>query len=245
MITGLGGLVKELRKETSVPYEEIPGFPEFTVERHSGQLLLGSIEEARVALLQGRFHTDEGYSLQQATFPIRVLKGLGADTLVVSSLAGGMNPLWSIGEFMLIDDHINLLGDSPLVGPNDEFFGPRFPDMSEPYDIELQELAQASAIELGIQLHQGVYAAVKGPAFGTRAEYRVLKALGADVVGMSTVPEVLVARHMGMRVLGVSLISDECFSGSLRPVEVRKIISVAKAAEPEFTRLVKHILGRL
>jgi len=242
--TGLGGLADEIDVVEAIPYQDVPGFPVPTVETHSGRLVLGRLGSTPVVAMQGRFHRYEGYSLQQVAFPVRVLKALGAETLVVSNVSGGMNPLWKAGELVLIDDHINLLGDSPLVGPNPDELGPRFPDMSEPYDAELQRVTQEAAMELGIRLHRGVYVAVPGPALETRAEYRMLRALGADLVGMSTVPEVIVARHMGMRVLGLSIITDECLPDALEPVDVTKIIAVASKAEPDLTRLVAHVVTK-
>jgi purine-nucleoside phosphorylase len=195
--------------------------------------------------MQGRFHRYEGYSLQQVTYPVRVMRSLGAEVLVVSNAAGGMNPLWRAGELVLLDDHLNLLGDSPLIGPNADELGPRFPDMSEPYDRELQGLATDAALELRIRLHRGVYVAVSGPALETRAEYRMLRSLGADIVGMSTVPEVIVARHMDMRVLGLSIITDECLPDALEPVDVETIIAVAARAEPNLTRLITKVVAQL
>ena len=243
--TGLGALSDVIDVDTTIPYDELDGFPEPTVETHSGRLVLGMLGGTPVVAMQGRFHRYEGYSLEQITFPIRVLKLLGADTLVVSNVSGGMNPLWGVGELVLLDDHINLLGDSPLIGPNDDRFGPRFPDMSEPYDRELQELASAAALDLGIRLNRGVYVAVPGPQLETRAEYRMLRRMGADVVGMSTVPEVIVACHMGMRVLGVSIITDACLPDALEPVDVSRIIAAAGAAEPHLTRLIERVVGQI
>ena len=243
--TGLGALAEEIDVDEAVPYDEIPGFPEPTVESHSGRLVLGSLAGTPVVAMQGRFHRYEGYSLQEVTFPVRVLRHLGAGTLVVSNISGGMNPLWRAGELVLIDDHINLLGDSPLVGPNVDDFGPRFPDMSEPYDRELQRLTMDAALDLGIRLNRGVYVAVSGPQLETRAEYRMLRALGADVVGMSTVPEVIVARHMSMRVLGLSIITDECFPDALEVADIAEIIAAAKEAEPDLTRLITRVVSQL
>jgi purine-nucleoside phosphorylase len=243
--TGLGRLAEEISVETTIPYEDVPGFPVPTVETHSGRLVLGHLGDTPVVAMQGRFHRYEGYSLQRVTFPVRVLKALGAGTLVVSNVSGGMNPLWRAGELVLIHDHINLLGDSPLVGSNADELGPRFPDMSEPYEPALQELALRSASELGIRLNRGVYVAVPGPALETRAEYRMLRLLGADVVGMSTVPEVIVARHMGMRVLGFSIITDECLPDALEPVDVATILAVAARAEPDLTRLTTRVVEQL
>jgi purine-nucleoside phosphorylase len=243
--TGLGGLADEVDVEVRIPYGEIPGFPLSTVESHAGQLLVGALAGKRVVAMQGRFHRYEGYSMQQIAFPVRVLQALGAKTLMVSNACGGMHPLWSPGDLMLIADHINLLGDNPLVGPNDDRLGPRFPDMSEPYDAELRALARAVALEQGIAVREGVYVAVAGPNLETRAEYRMLRAIGADVVGMSTVPEVIVARHMGMRVLGVSIITDQCLPDALVPASVEQIIAVARRAEPRLTALIRGVLERL
>ncbi|HET9986683.1 MAG TPA: purine-nucleoside phosphorylase [Longimicrobiales bacterium] len=243
--TGLGGLADEIEVETAIAYDEIPNFPLSTVETHTGRLLFGRLGDRSVAAMQGRFHRYEGYSLQEVTFPVRVLRLLGAETLLVSNAAGGMNPLWDPGDLVLLDDHINLLGENPLIGPNLDELGPRFPDMSEPYDRELQWLAEDSALELGIPLRRGVYVAVAGPNLETRAEYRMLRGLGADVVGMSTVPEVIVARHAGMRVLGVSIITDACLPDALEPVDIQTIIRTANEAEPKLTRLFRTVVERL
>lgn len=243
--TGLGHLAEQLETVARVPYQEIPGFPLSTVESHAGQLLLGMLAGRNVGAMQGRFHRYEGYSLQQIAFPVRVLKALGARTLVVSNACGGMHPLWRPGDLMLIADHINLLGDNPLVGPNDAARGPRFPDMSAAYDAALRALARAVALELGIPLREGVYVAVTGPNLETRAEYRMLRALGADVVGMSTVPEVIVAVHQGMRVLGISIITDQCLPDALEPASVERILAVARSAEPKLTALIRGVLERL
>lgn len=240
--TGLGGLAERIEVEAAIPYEEIPGFPLSTVESHSGRLLLGHLGEKPVAAMQGRFHRYEGYSLQQVTFPVRVMRALGAEVLLVSNACGGMNPLWSPGDLVLISDHLNLLGDNPLVGPNVEALGPRFPDMSAPYDPELRALAQRVALESGIPLHSGVYAAVAGPNLETRAEYRMLRALGADVVGMSTVPEVIVAVHGGMRVLGISIITDACLPDALEVADIERIIGTAREAEPRLTAVVEGVV---
>lgn len=243
--TGLGALADMVDVDVVIPYEELPGFPVPTVETHSGRLVIGTLGGTSVIVMQGRFHRYEGYSLQEITFPVRVLARLGVETLVVSNVSGGMNPLWSVGELVLIDDHINLLGDSPLIGPNVDDFGPRFPDMSEPYDQELQTKAMESALALGLRLNRGVYVAVPGPQLETRAEYRMLRALGADIVGMSTVPEVIVARHMSLRVLGLSIITDACLPDALEAVDVSKIIAAAASAEPHLTRLIERVVGQL
>lgn len=245
MGTGLAGLAEEIEVQAVVPYEDIPHFPLSTLETHPGRLILGHLAGTPVVAMQGRFHRYEGYSLQEVTFPVRVLKLLGAEILVVSGISGGMNPLWRAGELVLLDDHINLLGDNPLVGENLDDLGPRFPDMSEPYDRGLQELAQEAALKAGIRLNRGVYVALTGPNPETRAEYRMLRLMGADVVGMSTVPEVIVARHMGMRVLGLSIITDECFPDALEPVDVRKIIGIAMEAQPRLTGLIREVVAQL
>jgi purine-nucleoside phosphorylase len=243
--TGLGGLAREIAVAAEVPYQGIPGFPLSTVETHAGKLLLGRLGGRPVVAMQGRFHRYEGYDLQQVTFPVRVMHALGARTLVVSNACGGMNPLWAPGDLVLLSDHINLLGDNPLVGPNDERLGPRFPDMSAPYDPGLRVLARAVALELGIVLREGVYVAVTGPNLETRAEYRMLRAIGADVVGMSTVPEVIVAGHQGMRTVGISIITDQCLPDALEPADIRRIIETAGRAEPQLTRLVTALVERL
>ena len=243
--TGLGRLADEIRSEAAIPYTDIPNFPLSTVETHSGRLLLGELEGRSVVAMQGRFHLYEGYDLRRVAFPVRVMHELGARTLVVSNACGGMHPLWSVGDLVVLDDHINLLGDNPLVGPNLDELGPRFPDMSEPYDRGLQDLAARVALDLRVTLRRGVYVAVPGPNLETRAEYRMLRLLGADVVGMSTVPEVIVARHMAMRVLGISIITDRCLPDALEPASVEAIIRVANEAEPHLTRLIRGVLREM
>lgn len=243
--TGLGGLARAMQVDAAVEYGDIPGFPLSTVESHSGRLLLGTLGGRRVVAMQGRFHRYEGYSLQQVTFPVRVLRALGARTLIVSNACGGMHPLWAPGDLMLIADHINLLGDNPLIGPHDAALGDRFPDMSAPYDAELRVVARAVALEQGLVLREGTYVAVQGPNLETRAEYRMLRALGADVVGMSTVPEVIVAVQGGMRVLGCSIITDQCLPDALEPASLERILAVAAVAEPKLTALVRGVLERL
>jgi len=243
--TGLGGLAKEIEVETVIPYEEIPDFPLSTVESHAGRLLLGRLRGRAVVAMQGRLHRYEGYSLQEVTFPVRVMRALGARTLVVTNVSGGMHPLWAAGDLVLIADHINLLGDNPLLGRNDDRLGPRFPDMSDPYDVEIRSLARKIALEQGVTLHEGVYVAVPGPNLETRAEYRMLRAMGADVVGMSTVPEVIVAIHGGMKVAGFSIITDQCLPDALVPVAIETILAIAARAEPGLTRLVGTLVERL
>jgi purine-nucleoside phosphorylase len=243
--TGLGRLASEIHSDVTIDYADIPGFPLSTVESHAGRLLCGTLGGKTVIAMQGRFHRYEGYSLQQVTFPVRVMKALGIDTLVVSNACGGLNPMWSAGDLMLIADHINLIGDSPLIGPNDERFGARFPDLSMPYDDSLRALARTVAADAKLPIREGIYVAVAGPNLETRAEYRFLRAIGADVVGMSTVPEVLVAIHSGMRVLGLSIITDMCLPDALEPATLERIVAVANTAEPKLTALVRGVLQRM
>ncbi|MFN2565685.1 MAG: purine-nucleoside phosphorylase [Gemmatimonadaceae bacterium] len=243
--TGLGRLGEEIDVSAAIDYAQIPGFPLSTVESHAGRLLCGRLAGKVVVAMQGRFHRYEGYSLAQVTFPVRVLRTLGARTLIVTNVCGGMHSLWAPGELMLIADHINLLGDNPLIGPNDDRLGVRFPDMSDPYDAGLRAIAREVAAAQRVVLREGVYVAVTGPNLETRAEYRMLRAIGADVVGMSTVPEVIVAVQGGMRVLGVSIITDQCLPDALEPADVATIIAVAGRAEPALTALVRGVLERL
>jgi purine-nucleoside phosphorylase len=243
--TGLGQLADEMHIDTEIPYDQIPHFPVSTVESHAGKLLFGTLGGKEVVAMQGRFHYYEGYTMQQIAFPVRVLKENGADTLFVSNACGGMNPNYKRGDIMLIRDHINFLGDNPLIGPNDDELGPRFPDMSDPYTERLREIAQNVALEEAIPMHQGVYIALSGPMLETKSEYRFLRLLGADVVGMSTVPEVIAAVHMGMDVLGVSVITDECFPDSLQPVNIEEILDAAAMAEPKMTKVVIRVLEKL
>lgn len=243
--TGLGGLAAEIQVEVAIPYADIPGFLVPTVESHAGRLLLGSLAGRRVAALQGRFHRYEGYPLDAVAFPVRVLHALGVRTLIVSNVSGGMHPLWAAGDLVLLADHINLLGDNPLVGRHHESEGQQFPDLTDAYDPGLRTLAKGVALEQGVTLREGVYVAVPGPNLETRAEYRVLRAMGGDVVGMSTVPEVIVARQLGVRVLGLSIITDLCLPDALEPASVERILAVAAAAEPRFTALVAGIVARL
>ena len=243
--TGLGGLAAAMDVEAAIPYDAVPGFPLSTVESHSGRLLLGTLGGQRVVAMQGRAHAYEGYSLRQVTFPVRVMRALGASTLVVSNACGGMHPEWAPGDLMLIADHINLLGDNPLIGPHEAWHGARFPDMSAPYDEALRALARSVAVEQGTTLREGTYVAVAGPNLETRAEYRMLRGLGADVVGMSTVPEVIVAVQGGMRVLGCSIITDQCLPDSLEPASIERILAVAGVAEPKLTALVRGVLERM
>ena len=243
--TGLGGLVKEIKIEHEIDYDKLPHFPLSTVESHNGKLIFGKIGNKNVVAMQGRFHYYEGYSMKQITYPVRVMKFLGVETLLVSNACGGMNPVYRKGDLMLMSDHINLLGDNPLIGKNEDELGPRFPDMSEAYNLGLIKLAEEVALENKIKVHKGVYIAVPGPNLETKAEYRFLRATGADVVGMSTIPENIVANHMGMKVLGISIITDECFPDSLKPVNVEEIIATAIEAEPKMTLIMKKVIEKL
>jgi purine-nucleoside phosphorylase len=243
--TGLGELAREIQAEATLPYESIPHFPRSSVESHAGQLVCGQLAGKSVIAMEGRFHLYEGYSAQQVTFPIRVMKELGVSTLIVSNACGGLNPIYAKGDIMVIDDHINLLGANPLVGINDDRLGPRFPDLIEPYDRKLQHLAQNVARELGIPTQRGVYVAVLGPNLETRAEYRFLRIIGADVVGMSTIPEVLVAVHAGIKVLGFSIVTDMCLPDALEPVKIEHILAVAREAEGKLRTLVRGVLERI
>jgi len=243
--TGLGALAKEIAAEATIPYAQIPHFPHSTVESHAGQLVCGTLAGKTVAAMEGRFHLYEGYTPAQVTFPVRVLKALGCTTLIVSNAAGGMNPLHAKGDLIVIEDHINLMGLNPLIGRNDDRLGPRFPDLIEPYDRKLQDLALRIAMEENIVAHRGVYVAVPGPNLETRAEYRFLRAIGADVVGMSTVPEVLVAVHAGLKVLGFSIVTDRCLPDALEPVRIEDVIAVANAAEGKLRTIVRKVLERM
>jgi purine-nucleoside phosphorylase len=242
--TGLGALAREIDAEASIPYPEIPHFPHSTVESHKGQLVCGKLAGTSVIAMEGRFHLYEGYSAWQVTFPIRVMKELGCRLLIVSNAAGGLNPLFEKGDLIVIEDHINLMGLNPLIGPNDDRLGPRFPDLIEPYDRKLQDLAIKIALEQNVIAHRGVYVAVVGPNLETRAEYRFLRGIGADVVGMSTVPEVLVAVHAGLKVLGFSIVTDMCLPDALHPVKIEEIITVANEAEAKLRTLVRGVLER-
>jgi purine-nucleoside phosphorylase len=242
--TGLGSFVKEIQEEASLEYEQIPHFPRSTAIGHRGRLVCGRLAGLPVMAMEGRFHMYEGYPLDQITLPVRVMKALGAKMLVVSNACGGMNPYYRAGDIMLIDDHINLLGANPLIGINDDRLGPRFPDMCEPYDQKLIERALAVARRENIVAHRGVFVAVAGPNLETRAEYRFLRMIGADVVGMSTVPEVIVAVHAGLKTVGFSIVTDMCLPDALEPADVAKIIATANAAEPNLTKLVLGVLAQ-
>lgn len=241
--TGLGKIIEKVNIEAEVSYNHIPNFPTATVEFHKGKLIFGTLEGKKVMLMQGRFHVYEGYSLRDVTFPVRVMHLLGIQKLLVSNAAGAINLNFKKGEIMLIDDHINLQGDSPLAFRGVEKMGERFVDMSAPYDTDMNRMIEKIAAEENIKLHKGVYASVVGPQLETRAEYRYLKIIGADAVGMSTVPEVIVANHLGLPVAAVSILTDECNPDNLQPVDIEEIISMAAKAEPDmivlFSRLIR------
>ena len=243
--TGLGALVDFMKIEASIPYEKIPHFPISTVESHHGRLLLGTLGGKNVVIMQGRFHYYEGYTMQQVTFPVRVMKLLGIKNLIVSNAAGGLNPDFAISDLMILNDHINLLPANPLTGSNLDQLGPRFPDMSEPYDRSIIELGLDIGKTLERGVHQGVYAVVTGPNLETPAEYGYLRTIGADAVGMSTVPEVIVARHMAIPVFAVSVITDLCYPGAIEKVTVEKVIAAAQQAEPQLTKLISEMLSSL
>jgi purine-nucleoside phosphorylase len=242
--TGLGGLAQAIQAEQTIPYEKIPHFARSTVTSHKGDLILGTLEGRRVVAMEGRFHAYEGYTMEQITFPVRVMRALGAKALIVSNACGGLNPAYGKGDLMLIDDHINMLGMNPLIGPNDDSLGPRFPDMCRPYDADFLKLAESIAKEEKIPVRRGVYVALTGPCLETRAEYRFLRTIGADVVGMSTVPEVIVGVHGGFRILGVSIVTDVCIPETLQPVDIKEIIHTANEAEPHMTRLLRRFVAR-
>jgi purine-nucleoside phosphorylase len=243
--TGLGALVNEIEKEFTLPYHQIPNFPVSTVEGHSGQLIFGTLGGKKVMAMQGRFHFYEGYSMQQITFPVRIMHALGVNTLIVSNASGGMNPTFSVGELMMITDHINLFPTNPLIGKNINELGPRFVDMSEPYDKELSAIAKEIAKENNIKLSEGVYAGLTGPCFETPAEYRFLWRMGADVVGMSTVPEVIVAKHSGMKCFGISIVTDLGVEGTVQNVSHEEVQQIARLQEPKMTLLVKELVKRM
>lgn len=243
--SGLGGLVKALKIDAAVPYAKIPHLTAATAPGHEGQLILGTLGRRRVVVLAGRFHGYEGYAMAQVSFPVRLVRALGAQTLMLTSIVGSMNPKMPSGSLVLLEDHLNLMGMNPLIGPNDEQLGPRFPDMSQPYDPELRALARQVAQDQQLPLREGVYAAVAGPNLETRAEYRFLRQIGADVVGMSMVPEVLTARHGNMRVLAVVVVSDACIPEDLQPASVEALLRVAAATEPSLTRLLTGVVAAM
>ena len=243
--TGLGKLAERIDVQHTIPYDSIPHFPVSTVESHQGRLLIGTLEGVSVICMQGRMHVYEGYSAREATFPVRVVAGLGIECLLITTACGGMNPAYRRGDLMLLSDHINLQGVNPLVGPNVDAWGPRFPDMSEPYDVALRARAKQIADEHAIKLHEGVYVSVLGPNLETKAEYRFLRAIGADVVGMSTTPEVTVARHMDLRVMAIGVITDECFPDTLQPVTLEEVLEAAGIAEPKLTTIMSEVVVSL
>ena len=243
--TGLGSLTQMIKEEAVISYEDIPHFPVSTVESHAGKLIFGHLKNKKIVAMQGRFHYYEGYDMKQITFPVRVMKALGVNILVVSNACGGMNPLLKAGDLLAITDHINLVGNNPLIGPNDESLGPRFPDMYNCYDRELINLAEEAALELNIKLQKGVYVGVAGPNLETAAEYRFLRIIGADVVGMSTVPEVIVARHQDMKVLGLSIITDMGLPDCLESTSLEKIIATANRSEPILRDLMSRVIEKM
>jgi len=243
--TGLGKLADEIKQTAILEYENIPNFPVSTVESHAGKLIFGELAGKKVVAMQGRFHLYEGYNMDQVTFPVRVFKRLGVETLIVSNACGGINENLKAGDIMVISDHINLLGLSPLMGKNDERLGARFPDMSEPYSKRLIEIALKTGLEMGLNIKRGVYAVTMGPNLETAAEYRFLEIIGADVIGMSTVPEVIVAVHARLKVLGLSVITDECRPDNLKPVSLEKIIAVSESAEPKLVNLIRKVLEKI
>ncbi len=243
--SGLGALADAVERDATVPYREIPHFPVSTAAGHAGNLVLGHLEGKPVVVMQGRVHFYEGYALSQVIFPVRVMRELGAATLLASNAAGGLNRQWNAGDLMVVADHINFMGTNPLIGPNEEAFGPRFPDMARPYDPELVRLAERAAVEEGISLRKGVYVAVSGPSYETAAELRMLARWGADAVGMSTVPEVIAARQMGMRVLGFSAIADMATGEVVESVTHEAVLAVARELEPRFVRLVRRIVREI
>ena len=241
--TGLGPLAEQIEVEASIEYEEIPHFAVSTALSHRGRLVCGTLAGLPIVAMEGRFHMYEGYPLKQITLPVRVMKALGADLLVVSNACGGLNPNYQCGDIMMIEDHINLMGDNPLIGINDDDLGPRFPDMCEPYCHKLIDRALTIARKEDIVAHKGVFVAVAGPNLETRAEYRFLRTIGADVVGMSTVPEVIVAVHSSTRVVGFSVITDMCLADALKPADVNEIVAIANEAAPRLTKLVTGVLA--
>lgn len=242
--TGLGNLAKKIKKECEIDYSKIPNFPVSTVQSHAGKLLFGTLNGKKVAVMEGRFHFYEGYTMQEVTFPVRVLRELGAKILVVSNAAGAMNLTYKKGDIVVIEDHINFMGANPLIGPNDERLGPRFPDMYAPYSARLAKIVEEAGREVKVSTRLGVYVGVSGPNLETRAEYRMLRQWGADLVGMSTVPEVIVAVHMGMEVLGLSIATDLCDPDHLEPCDIKEIIKTANEAGPKLDKLLEAAIRK-
>jgi purine-nucleoside phosphorylase len=243
--TGLGGLVNEIEVTDTISYKDIPHFPVSTVESHSGKLIFGKLSGKQVVAMQGRFHYYEGYSFKEVTFPVRVLKMLGIQRLVVSNASGGVNPDFKIGEIMILNDHINLFPGNPLIGSNNDDFGPRFPDMSDAYDKDMIETAQRVAKENNIRVATGVYAGLTGPSLETPAEYKMIRIIGADAVGMSTVPEIIVARHMDIPCFAISIITDLGVEGKIKKVSVKDVIEVANRQEPKMTTIIKELIAHI
>jgi purine-nucleoside phosphorylase len=243
--SGLGGFADDLVAATAIPYHEIPGFARATVEGHAGRLVIGKVGESTVAAMQGRFHVYEGYPLEDVTFPVRVLKLLGVRTLILTNASGSLNVEFTPGSLMVITDHINMMGVNPLIGPNDERFGPRFPDLSNTYSPELQEIVLKEARDMGMQMWRGIYASLTGPSYETPAEIHMVRALGADAVGMSTVPEAIVARHMGMQVVGISCITNLAAGVSDRPVDHSQVMATGEQVREEFTELLRRVIPKL
>lgn len=243
--TGLGDFTKQIEQDATIPYQEIPHFPRSTVESHAGQLVFGSLHGKPLVAMEGRFHFYEGYSMKEVTFPVRVMQALGVDTLIITNASGGMNPQYRLADIMIIEDQINLMGDNPLRGVNDDRLGIRFPDMCAPYDQELIQLTEQAALELQIRTQTGVFVAVAGPNLETRAEYRMLRLMGADCVGMSTVPECIVANHASIKVLGLSVVTDLCLPDALEPVDISKILGVAAKGGEKLARLIPRIIEQI
>lgn len=243
--TGMGAMADTFEDRVKIPYEDIPHFPVSTVESHAGFLVLGKLAGKPVVAMQGRFHRYEGYSLKEVTFPIRVMKDLGCRYVIITNAVGSMNPLIPKGSLVLISDHINLMGDNPLIGPNDDELGPRFPDMSEPYNRELMERAEKIALQNSIKLHKGVVVAVTGPCLETAAEYRFFRRIGADIVSMSTIPEVIVGVHAGLKIIAISTVTDECLPDALQPVSFEEVVEAANSRKDDRAKIIKELVKTL
>ncbi len=243
--SGLGDISRSLENSISIPYEDLPGFPVSTAPGHKGELTFGSVLHHEVMLMNGRFHYYEGYCMRTITFPIRVMQELGVEVLIITNASGGLNPDFEVGRVMLVRDIINFMGDNPLIGPNVDEWGPRFPDMSEPFDLELLEKAKVASKELGIGVYEGVYIGVAGPNFETPAELRMMRRFGADSVGMSTVPEVIVARHAGIKVIGFAAISDRAVPDDLKPITAEEVLEMAKKAGRDMSKLILKTLEKI